>query len=110
MAIEIDTATPRFPQRDSTLSNDILSRYDLCHLVSEAQKAQVFADARALDWVWNIVGQLKLTGVVANALVTTRNGAVGVEDGDRGVAIEQRIVVGSMLLNVCVLFVFDTFR
>ncbi|KAI8374352.1 uncharacterized protein BYT42DRAFT_594493 [Radiomyces spectabilis] len=53
------------------------------------------ANERTLDWIWSVVGQLQLKGMIANDMAVTRDGQVQrlVSGLDLQAAMEQRLVV-----------------
>ncbi|KAG2179921.1 hypothetical protein INT43_003708, partial [Umbelopsis isabellina] len=57
---------------------------------------------RGIDWIWQIVDQLRLPGVIANNMVEMRDGSITVKD-ERGSlvdAMDQRLIAGSILYEV----------
>ncbi|CAG8461696.1 15789_t:CDS:10 [Racocetra fulgida] len=49
-----------------------------------------------IDWIWEVVDQLKLDGIVATKLIKI-DGKIDVENGDMNVAIQQRLETGNLI-------------
>ena len=54
---------------------------------------------QGIDWIWSVVDRLQLEGMVATRL-TNENGIIGIEDGDQGIAMQQRLETGNLLFQV----------
>lgn len=63
-------------------------------------------DEQQLDWIWSVIGQLRLRGVVANDMVTDREGNLrgSHRDFDLAAAMEQRIYTGNLISQLVRVF------
>ncbi|KAI7901072.1 uncharacterized protein BX663DRAFT_562767 [Cokeromyces recurvatus] len=61
---------------------------------------------RTLDWIWSVVGQLRLKSVIANDMLLAKNGNLqGPMPGfDLSAAMNQRLVVGNILTQATRVF------
>ncbi len=57
-------------------------------------------DPQGIDWIWSVVSNLQLEGVVATKLITDENGIISFEDGNQRIAIQQRLETGNLLFQV----------
>ncbi|CAI2187663.1 14430_t:CDS:2 [Funneliformis geosporum] len=64
-------------------------------------------DPRGIDWIWSVVGNLQLEGVVATKLITNENGIISFEEGDQNIAMQQRLETGNLLLQLTRVFLKD---
>lgn len=64
------------------------------------------ANERSIDWIWSVVGQLRLKSVIANDMMFGRDGNLQgpTSNFDLKSAMNQRITVGNILLRVSHLF------
>lgn len=60
------------------------------------------SDEAHIDWIWSVVKQLRLKGVVATDMVTGKDGVLKgpTADFDLYTACDQRLVVGTLLAKV----------
>ncbi|CDH50369.1 yeats domain-containing protein 2 [Lichtheimia corymbifera JMRC:FSU:9682] len=63
-------------------------------------------DEQQLDWVWSVIGQLRLRGVVANDIVADREGNLRGphRDFDLAAAMEQRVYTGNLISQLVRVF------
>lgn len=59
------------------------------------------SDERHIDWIWSVVKQLRLKGVIATDMVTGKDGTLKgpTADFDLYTACNQRLVVGTLLAH-----------
>ncbi|CAG8783112.1 10240_t:CDS:2, partial [Cetraspora pellucida] len=79
-----------------TVSNDSLSIKAVKN-VSELKDWYTF-NPQGIDWIWEIIDQLKLDGVVATKLIKI-DGKIDVENGDINIAIQQRLETGNLIFQ-----------
>ncbi|CAG8481281.1 19181_t:CDS:10 [Dentiscutata erythropus] len=89
---------------DSNLNNNGIS-VELVKNMSELKDWYTF-NPQGIDWIWDVVGQLKLDGVVATKLIKY-DGKIEVEDGDINVAIQQRLETGNLIFQLTKIFLKD---
>ncbi|CAG8500769.1 17273_t:CDS:10, partial [Acaulospora colombiana] len=57
------------------------------------------SDPQGIDWIWNVINQLKLSGVAATKLMCNSDGEILVENGDVDAAITQRLETGNLIFQ-----------
>ncbi|KAI8091278.1 yeats family-domain-containing protein [Gilbertella persicaria] len=64
------------------------------------------ANERSLDWIWSVVGQLRLKSVIANDMLLAKDGNLQgpTSDFDLAAAMSQRLVVGNVLTQATRIF------
>jgi hypothetical protein len=98
--IDMDEAEkPKTSKEEVNRRNDILDRVK--DLTRNADVMDV-ANERSLDWIWSVVGQLRLKSVIANDMLLAKDGNLqGPTSGfDLSSAMNQRLVVGNILTQV----------
>ena len=73
----------------------------ICDMVADEA-----TDEQQLDWIWSVIGQLRLRGVVANDMVTDREGNLRGphRDFDLSTAMEQRVYTGNLISQLVRVF------
>lgn len=98
--IDMDEASkPNTSKEDMTRRNDISERVK--ELTVNANTMDV-ANERSLDWIWSVVGQLRLKSVIANDMLLAKDGNLQgpTSDFDLSSAMSQRLVVGNIMAQV----------
>lgn len=98
--IDMDEASkPSTSKEDVTRRNDISERVK--ELTVNANTMDV-ANERSLDWIWSVVGQLRLKSVIANDMLLAKDGNLQgpTSDFDLSSAMSQRLVVGNIMTQV----------
>lgn len=92
--IKPDTSRPELNRL-----NDILAR-----VKESIQKADVMdvANERSLDWIWSVMGQLRMKSVIANDMLLAKDGNLQgpTPTFDLSSAMNQRLVVGNIMTQV----------
>ncbi|CAG8457423.1 16589_t:CDS:10 [Acaulospora morrowiae] len=65
------------------------------------------SDPQGIDWIWSVIDQLKLSGVMATKLICDSGGKVLVENGDANIAIKQRLETGNLIFQLTKVFLKD---
>lgn len=96
--IKTDTTRPELNRL-----NDILTK-----VKESTQKANVMdvANERSLDWIWTVVGQLRLKSVIANDMLLAKDGNLQgpTSTFDLSSAMNQRLVVGNIMTQATRVF------
>lgn len=100
-----DASEPVTSKEEVTRRNDISERVK--DLTLDANIMDV-ANERSLDWIWSVVGQLRLKSVIANDMLLAKDGNLQgpTSSFDLSSAMNQRLVVGNILTQVNFLFIF----
>ncbi|KAI8355110.1 hypothetical protein EDC96DRAFT_516363 [Choanephora cucurbitarum] len=87
----------------STQEKDISARVQDWALNSDIMDV---ANERSLDWIWSVVGQLRLKSVIANDMLLAKDGNLQgpTSSFDLAEAMKQRLVVGNILTQATRLF------
>ncbi|GAA5816070.1 hypothetical protein MFLAVUS_009592 [Mucor flavus] len=102
--IDMDEASkPNTSKEDMTRRNDISERVK--ELTVNANTMDV-ANERSLDWIWSVVGQLRLKSVIANDMLLAKDGNLQgpTSDFDLSSAMSQRLVVGNIMAQATRVF------
>ncbi|CAG8657747.1 45343_t:CDS:2, partial [Gigaspora margarita] len=96
---------------DNSLNNNRISILNNSLSVESAKNMNEFKERytfnpQGIDWVWDVIGQLKLDGVVATKLIKY-DGKIEVENGDINVAIQQRLETGNLIFQLTKIFMKD---
>lgn len=98
MDVDIDMdEEPTTTKEEVTRRNDISERVK--HLSLDSMDV---ANERSLDWMWSVVGQLRLKSVIANDMLLAKDGNLQgpTSSFDLSSAMNQRLVVGNILTQV----------
>lgn len=98
MDVDIDMdEEPVTTKEEVTRRNDISERAK--HLTLDSVDV---ANERSLDWMWSVVGQLRLKSVIANDMLLAKDGNLQgpTSSFDLTSAMNQRLVVGNILTQV----------
>ncbi|KAI7876648.1 uncharacterized protein EV154DRAFT_429660 [Mucor mucedo] len=98
MDVDIDMdEEPTTTKEEVTRRNDISERVK--HLTLDSMDV---ANERSLDWMWSVVGQLRLKSVIANDMLLAKDGNLQgpTSSFDLTSAMNQRLVVGNILTQV----------
>lgn len=91
-------------QKPKTSEKEIQRRRELLENLKEWSYGEGVnvANERAMDWIWSVVGQLRLKSVIANDMTLGRDGNLQgpTSDFDLPSAMEQRLLVGNLLTQV----------
>ncbi|CEP11888.1 hypothetical protein [Parasitella parasitica] len=102
--IDVDMDDGPAPERKQVNHRQaILERVRNC--VLDADNMDV-ANERSLDWIWSVVGQLRLKSVIANDMLFGKDGNLQgpTSSFDLESAMEQRLVVGNILTQATRVF------
>jgi hypothetical protein len=64
------------------------------------------ANERSIDWIWSVVGQLRLKSVIANDMLLAKDGNLQgpTSNFDLEAAMGQRLMVGNILHQVSIYY------
>ncbi|KAG2200471.1 hypothetical protein INT47_011451 [Mucor saturninus] len=102
MDVDIDMdEEPTTTKEEVTRRNDISERVK--HLTLDSMDV---ANERSLDWMWSVVGQLRLKSVIANDMLLAKDGNLQgpTSSFDLSSAMNQRLVVGNILTQATRVF------
>ncbi|KAI8380375.1 yeats family-domain-containing protein [Blakeslea trispora] len=87
----------------SSKEKDISARVEDWSLESDAMDV---ANERSLDWIWSVIGQLRLKSVIANDMLLAKDGNLQgpTSTFDLDEAMKQRLVVGNIVTQATRLF------
>lgn len=100
MDIDIDMDEGPAPIKEQVnRRNDILESVQDWVMDSDTMD---IANERSLDWIWSVVGQLRLKSVIANDMLLAKDGNLQgpTSSFDLASAMNQRLVVGNILAQV----------
>lgn len=97
MDIDVDTAGEGSTDAAQTRPRELVKRIQ----ETMEQRLSTVEDERQMDWIWSVVKQLRLKGVIANDMVLGRDGSLKgpTPDFDLVAAMNQRLVAGSLLMQ-----------
>lgn len=101
--MDIDVDMDHQPQHQAATRTDLLQRIQTCALDQDAMDV---AHERSLDWIWSVVGQLRLKSVIANDMLLAKDGNLQgpTASFDLAAAMKQRLVVGNILAQATRVF------
>jgi hypothetical protein len=100
MDIDVDMDEGPAPRKEQVnRRNDISERVQDWTMDSEIMD---IANERNLDWIWSVVGQLRLKSVIANDMLLAKDGNLQgpTSSFDLASAMNQRLAVGNILAQV----------
>lgn len=100
MDIDVDMDDGLAPKKEEVnRRQDILERVRKCTLNDDIMDV---VNERSLDWIWSVVGQLRLKSVIANDMLLGKDGNLQgpTSSFDLSSAMKQRLVVGNILTQV----------
>lgn len=86
-----------------TTKEEVTRRNDISERVKRlALESMDVANERSMDWIWSVVGQLRLKSVIANDMLLAKDGNLQgpTSSFDLNSAMNQRLVVGNILTQV----------
>lgn len=98
--VDVDMDDGLVPQKEEvSRRQDILERAQKWTLDNDILDV---ANERLLDWIWSVVGQLRLKSVIANDMLLAKDGNLQgpTSSFDLASAMKQRLVVGNILTQV----------
>lgn len=100
--IDMDEASR---QKPTVSTAEVNRRKDILDRVKDVTKKSDVMDVaneRSLDWIWSVVGQLRLKSVIANDMLLAKDGNLQGPTSafDLSCAMNQRLVVGNILTQV----------
>lgn len=97
--IDMDESSPPKASKESDRINSLSKRVK--ELTQNTDTMDV-ANERSLDWIWSVVGQLRLKSVIANDMLLAKDGNLQGPTSafDLSSAMNQRLVVGNILTQV----------
>lgn len=102
--VDMDDEHPQYPRAAQTSQRkDMLQRIEACALDEDNMDV---AHERSLDWIWSVVGQLRLKSVIANDMLLAKDGNLQgpTSSFDLASAMKQRLVVGNLLAQTTRVF------
>ncbi|KAI8137701.1 yeats family-domain-containing protein [Fennellomyces sp. T-0311] len=78
----------------------------LITLIRENLEQGGLVDEGHVDWIWSVIAQLRLKGVIANDMIEDRDGMLRgpTRDFDIIEAMDQRLVTGNLLVQIAKVF------
>lgn len=97
--IDMDQSLQRKTSKESDRINSLSER--IKEITRNTETMDV-ANERSLDWIWSVVGQLRLKSVIANDMLLAKDGNLQgpTSSFDLSSAMNQRLVVGNILTQV----------
>lgn len=100
--IDMDEASRLKPTVSTAEANRRKDILDRVKDVTKKSDVMDVANERSLDWIWSVVGQLRLKSVIANDMLLAKDGNLQGPTSafDLSCAMNQRLVVGNILTQV----------
>ncbi|KAI9471801.1 MAG: hypothetical protein EXX96DRAFT_490126 [Benjaminiella poitrasii] len=100
MDIDVDVNNGSTSKKEQIIQQNDISK-EVENWISNTEMMDV-ANERALDWIWSVVGQLRLKSVIANDMLFAKDGNLQgpIPGFDLYAAMNQRLVVGNIITQV----------